>query len=235
MSKKNKIPLLTAINEYNAVPIEECGEKMVQLIESDKLKIGHIYFKNNYPGSCHSCLVRLSVAKMLYKAAESLPLGFSLIVIDAWRPYKLQLEIYKRMFGKIKELHPYLTVNQVNDETSKFASVGSLNPEMPSPHFTGGSVDVSLVYGKGIVLNMGTLFDECKIESSTRFFEEKLDNKFELSSFEIEALYNRRILFHSMIDAGFTNYSNEWWHFDYGNQFWAKIKKTKAIYGLIKP
>ena len=27
-----------------------------------------------------------------------------------------------------------------------------------------------------------------------------------------------------MEDAGFTNYEEEWWHFDYGNQNWALEK-----------
>lgn len=35
--------------------------------------------------------------------------------------------------------------------------------------------------------------------------------------------------------AGFINYPEEWWHFDYGNQFWAKLAGKKAIYGAAKP
>lgn len=30
---------------------------------------------------------------------------------------------------------------------------------------------------------------------------------------------NRKILYDAMIIAGFTNYPEEWWHFDFGNQF----------------
>ncbi len=36
-----------------------------------------------------------------------------------------------------------------------------------------------------------------------------------------------------MIEKGFTNYPMEWWHYDYGNQFWAKIKGVNAIYGRV--
>ena len=44
-------------------------------------------------------------------------------------------------------------------------------------------------------------------------------------------MQNRRLLFNAMVDQGFTNYSEEWWHFDYGNQFWALINGVHAIYG----
>ena len=230
-----KIPTLYPIDGYKDVPIEECNERLVQLIEGERLKIAHTYFKCNFEGSDCNCFVRNSVSKMLYAAAESLPVGFVLVVNDGWRPYKVQLGIYKRMLENVKEIHPHFSESQLHEEAAKYASVGSLNPEMPSPHFTGGAVDVTLANEAGVEFNMGSQFDASILESGTRFFEEKIENEFDLSSFEIEALHHRRILFHSMIEAGFTNYSNEWWHFDYGNQLWAKIKDTKAIYGLIKP
>ena len=45
---------------------------------------------------------------------------------------------------------------------------------------------------------------------------------------------NRCILFHSMKEAGFQNYEEEWWHYDYGNVTWArKAHKLQAIYGPI--
>jgi D-alanyl-D-alanine dipeptidase len=38
-----------------------------------------------------------------------------------------------------------------------------------------------------------------------------------------------------MHELGFTNYPEEWWHFDYGNQFYAKIKDKAAICGVAWP
>ncbi len=35
-----------------------------------------------------------------------------------------------------------------------------------------------------------------------------------------------------MTEAGFVNYDQEWWHFEYGSQRWAFVKKKEsAIYG----
>jgi hypothetical protein len=35
------------------------------------------------------------------------------------------------------------------------------------------------------------------------------------------------------MNVGFTNYREEWWHFDYGNRFWAKLNGTDSIYGAV--
>lgn len=43
---------------------------------------------------------------------------------------------------------------------------------------------------------------------------------------------NRRLLYTVMVEAGFTNYPLEWWHYDYGDQFWGHLSKRDAIYGL---
>ena len=37
-----------------------------------------------------------------------------------------------------------------------------------------------------------------------------------------------------MIEQGFTSYAEEWWHFDYGDQFWGSITGQDAIYGPIE-
>ena len=41
---------------------------------------------------------------------------------------------------------------------------------------------------------------------------------------------NRRLLYSAMIDTGFTNLPSEWWHYDYGDENWAKAKGLKALY-----
>ena len=38
-----------------------------------------------------------------------------------------------------------------------------------------------------------------------------------------------------MSDQGFTAYHEEWWHFDYGDQFWGLATGRPAIYGAAEP
>lgn len=41
---------------------------------------------------------------------------------------------------------------------------------------------------------------------------------------------NRRLLYKIMTEAGFTNLPSEWWHYDYGDRFWAYYNNCSAIY-----
>lgn len=46
---------------------------------------------------------------------------------------------------------------------------------------------------------------------------------------------NRQIMFRALKKAGLTNYSQEYWHWSYGDIQWAKRnKKKKAFYGVVK-
>ena len=76
-------------------------------------------------------------------------------------------------------------------------------------------------------LPMGTIFDGVHLETATRFFEELAT----LSEDQNECLANRRLLYNVMAHAGFSNYSEEWWHFDLGNQFDSARTGRLAIYG----
>lgn len=43
---------------------------------------------------------------------------------------------------------------------------------------------------------------------------------------------HRRLLYHAMLDAGFSNLPSEWWHYDFGDQLWAwHTGATQALFG----
>jgi hypothetical protein len=49
------------------------------------------------------------------------------------------------------------------------------------------------------------------------------------------AKHNRKIMSNALTKAGFVNYLGEYWHWSYGDRYWAYFtKKDKAIYGSIK-
>ena len=46
---------------------------------------------------------------------------------------------------------------------------------------------------------------------------------------------NRKVLVEAMASAGFRNYAREYWHYSYGDAYWAVRRKEKvAIYGIPK-
>lgn len=48
-----------------------------------------------------------------------------------------------------------------------------------------------------------------------------------------EAENNRKILIKAMEKAGFINYPTEWWHWSYGDCYWAYFNKCDAIYSPV--
>jgi len=75
-----------------------------------------------------------------------------------------------------------------------------------SGHSRGSTVDLTLMYltgdRKGEALDMGTPFDYFGPESAT-FFE----------TLTKEQRRNRKLLYEVMTHFGFTNYTQEWWHY----------------------
>jgi len=72
-------------------------------------------------------------------------------------------------------------------------------------------------------LDMGTEFDYFGPEAQSDFYETHTNNP--------EAGKNRKILRDAMRVVGFTADTDEWWHFDYGNQMWAlKANAPLAFY-----
>lgn len=234
-SKFPKIPLLPEIEGWQDVPIEECEEKLIPLstLEPERILVKPQYFLKGFKGAPEECLVRETVAKMLVEISKMLPSGYKLVIWDAWRPIEVQKAIFNRYKGSLKNINPEVSEEDLSKLAEEYVSFPSSDENRPSPHNTGGAVDLSIIDFLGNYLNMGTAFDDFSIKSKTRYYEQLIEEKEALSNNDLVILNNRRLLFHTMTAVDFTNYFEEWWHYDYGNQFWGKSKGIKAIYGKI--
>lgn len=187
--------------------------------------------KMQYPllkmeNAVEECYVRKEVFEKLKIAQNNLPDGYSLRIWDGWRPFSLQQELYEKYsFDIIKQFNLTDAPHETKQKfISKFVSIPKKDENSPIVHSTGGAVDVTLIKN-GEEVFMGTAFDA--------FCEKTKTNYFELTDESIEARNNRRILYNAMISAGFTNLPSEWWHYDFGNKFWAYYNKKPAIYAGI--
>src|SRR6202034_170784 len=87
-------------------------------------------------------------------------------------------------------------------------------PEGAPPHSTGGAVDVTLRSGEGGELDMGSTSDDTPLRNGSRnYMHSRMITEI--------ARQNRAMLAAAMVDAGFVNYPAEWWHWSYGDQYWA--------------
>lgn len=156
--------------------------------------------------------VRKSVALMLKKASLSLPRNCRLIIYDGYRSLKIQTIFFERQLKSLRKRYPSWNLKKLKKEASKYVA----DPEGICPHKTGGAVDVSIsCNGREIDFGGFNLFKEKKIS--------------------LERRMNRKFLARIMEKAGFVNYPLEWWHWSYGDMYWAAVKKKKfSIYSEIK-
>jgi D-alanyl-D-alanine dipeptidase len=208
--------------------LHECGEPLLPLSNlSNKLTVYPIYYHQGYEGTQTEAYLRVSAAKRLVQAAEQLPDGYRLVVLDGWRSYQVQKSLYER-FRQNLLAQGWEEGQALSAELSKYVAFPREDVQKPTPHLSGGAVDVT-IEGPNGWLEMGTEFDDFSELAATRFYEEMTSDS------ERERLIrdNRRLLYHLMTDAGFVNYPKEWWHYEFGTLTWARHKKTHAIYGGI--
>lgn len=201
-----------------------------------KLLVRPQYYLQKIEGALPECFIREGNLRRLINVAEKLPAGYKLLIFDAWRSERVQVSLFSEYYRELRNEMPDKDEEELIDLTKEFVALPSSDPGAPSPHLTGGAVDLTIVDDKGKMLNMGTAFDDTTDKSYTGYFEELAKNK-KLTEEEKTILHNRRLLYHLMSDEGFTNYPPEWWHFDFGNQNWAWVKNKgqHAIYGNTSP
>ena len=215
-----------------------------------------VYFNLGFAGSVSQCKFREGTADRLLKALDVLPQGYGFKIFDAWRTFELQITLYKAYKDMI--LQNYTSRTDITEEetdalVNKYVSIPENDPENPPVHTTGGAVDLTIIdMDTCQELNMGTSFDFFGEKAASDYFERQdvfLKDRFckdrchknvsckerGRNLLDEKARSNRRMLYNVMTKAGFSNLPTEWWHYDYGNAYWAFSTGCKAIYkGIFK-
>ncbi len=232
MYTEKPIPLL----EFPKAPKGKAfiKEKLVSVADyfGGEILVQPVYFDQGYEGASEKCFIRKGAAECLEKALLLLPKGLTFKVFDGWRSVKTQQSLYDKYYKSVKENNPSMNEEELEEETKKFVSKPSLDPENPSVHNTGGAIDLTIFdLERQCELNLGTAFDDFTPKAYTYSFEKEAAKQYE--DYE-EIRNNRRLLYYCMTGAGFTNLPTEWWHFDYGDNFWSYYTGNAAFYnGLI--
>ena len=204
------------------------NDELLIPLSSVNIKCEPIYFNAGIKGSIEEIYARASVVNMLLSAQRFLPNGLKFKVWDAYRPIEVQQSLWDSFYRHTaKTVHPDTPIEEIERLTKVFVSKPSYDENNPSIHNTGGAVDLTLISDFGYELNMGTVFDD--------FTEKAQRNYFKTNAYENEVHKNRQILTDAMLNAGFTAYDEEWWHFDYGDTFWSKQTGKEPLYkGIMK-
>lgn len=203
-------------------------DPLVEIIPSARLKLHSAYYHDGIEGALESIYSRQTIVQKLHALLEHLPSELGILVLDAWRPIEVQEALRLRFRESLVEEHPNLNDVEIDEILNQFVAKPSTSSDCPSPHLTGGSIDLTLFnVESGMPLDMGTAFDAMEEESWSHYFEEAPQTHAAL-----EIRDNRRILINGMKSVGFSNIPSEWWHFDYGNQLWGYYTQRDAFYGI---
>lgn len=177
--------------------------------------------------------------------------GLCLQVYDGWRPIELQKNLfwyYMReftackfdlvdKFGHLEDFNavedcfnnlPVDMQKTLFEANRTYVSWPSKDPKSPSPHATGGSVDVWLAD-----VSLGVPFDWMEVNAGAFYHLKLLRDRFVGNDRKI--CMHRTKLILSMARVGFSCYGPEFWHFNYGNQMDAMVKGENARYSYIEP
>ncbi len=227
MNIELEIPDFVPIGDWKSVHITECGEPLVLINNIDpQIEVDPQYFYQQIQGTSPDVYLRAGAAERLLEAARLLPHDYRLLILDGFRPIQVQQALFDAFFNRLRQENPEKPDKELTALTQTYVSLPSVQPERPSPHATGGAVDLTLIGPEGLLLDMGAEFDTFDITARTDYFK--------CNPYFTDYHQNRRKLYQVMTSSGFTNYPEEFWHFDFGNQFWGKISSREAAYGLVE-
>ncbi|HSI52143.1 MAG TPA: M15 family metallopeptidase [Ideonella sp.] len=204
------------------IPVHDNGEPLVALIaeagapmllDESPQNVAHLGYVPDFR-------LRSSAAQRIAAVAAALPPGTRLLVKEAYRPLAIQHRYFDRYLAKLRGLHPDMDATALRLLAARFIA-----PPDCATHVTGGAVDVTLADAAGRELDMGTAYDASPEVSQNRCFTGAED-------IPAAARALRQCLVGAMQAQGFVNYPYEWWHWSFGDKYWAHgMGEAAAIYG----
>ncbi|WP_055691082.1 M15 family metallopeptidase [Streptomyces prasinus] len=200
-----------------AIPVRECGERLVDVrahgMAADDRK------RDATGAYAH---VRQGVLTRLLHARSLLPTGVRLLFVEGFRPPDLQRRYFEEYSDELARAHPDWRATELREAASRFVS-----PPEIAPHSAGAAVDVTLTDQQGRELDMGTRVNASPEESGGACYTDA-------PGLGDRARTNRAVLGGALSAAGLVNYGTEWWHWSYGDRYWAlRSGQPAALYGPV--
>lgn len=210
--------VLMADPRLTGIPVRECGDPLVDLRTRRLIAIDHR--RRDPAGDWRQA--RSGLAQRLDSAARSLPAGVRLLHVEGYRPPALQARYFAEYRSELAVARPDLNPEALRRLTSRYVS-----PPEVAPHSAGAAVDLTLCDDSGIELDLGTMVNANPEQSAGGCYTAA-------ENISATGRANRAVLAAAMTVAGFVNYPTEWWHWSYGDRYWALVSGAPAaIYGTL--
>jgi D-alanyl-D-alanine dipeptidase len=210
--------MTTLLSDYCivAIPVRDNRDRLVDLLSRG------IACADMTRGPRASRMARSGLADRLRVADRSLPRGLRLQVAEGFRTATAQRAIIDGYTDALRHASPDLGPEEIARLSSRFVA-----PLAVAPHVAGAAVDVTIVDWHGQPLDMGTPIDATPEQSHGACF-------FDARDISTEARANRDLLARVLCSAGLVNYPTEWWHWSYGDRYWAHVTGARrALYGAV--
>ncbi|MEV4063561.1 M15 family metallopeptidase [Nonomuraea dietziae] len=195
-----------------AIPVRECGEPLVDVrgrlrVDSRLADVDGAY--------AH---LRSGLLERLEKVA--LPEGYELLIVEGYRPITTQRTYFEEYRTRLLIDFPDLSADEAHAAASRYVS-----PVEVAPHTAGAAVDLTLCSPDGVEHDMGTAVNDNPEESEGACYTAA-------ATISAQARTNREILVAALESVGLVNYPTEWWHWSYGDRYWAmSTGAPHALYG----
>lgn len=211
--------MLISDPRVEAIAVRDNTEPLVDLRVVDRIVIDPR--KADATGGWHH--VRAGIAQRLGSAARSLPSGLNLLIVEGFRSPARQRAYWDGYRDDLLARDPELTQDRLYRLASRWVA-----PPHIAPHCTGGAVDLTLCDADGHELDLGSELDATPEQSSGACFT--------AASVPEPGAKNRAILVAALTAQGLVNYPTEWWHWSYGERYWAFTTGADyAKYGSLEP
>ncbi|MCG5211829.1 M15 family metallopeptidase [Streptosporangium sp. KLBMP 9127] len=192
------------------IPVEESGDPMLdvrgRLLVDDRLADDDGAYAR----------LREGLVSRLVDAERQLPDGYRLLVVEGYRPVGLQRRYFDDYKDTLRVTFPDMSPEELHVAASRYVS-----PIEVAPHTAGAAVDLTLCTDDGVELDMGTAVNANPEESEGACYTAA-------PNVPAPARRHRDILGRALTSAGLVNYPTEWWHWSFGDRYWAMTTQAKA-------
>ncbi|MEU8321642.1 M15 family metallopeptidase [Nonomuraea sp. NPDC048881] len=198
----------------SAVPVRECGEPLADV--RGRLRVD-TRLADADGAYAH---LRAGLLDRLERAESSLPDGFHLLIVEGYRPIATQRRIFEGYREELLTTYPDMSPDESFIAASRYVS-----PVEVAPHTAGAAVDLTLCAPDGTEYDMGTQVNDNPEESGGACYTAA-------TGIPAQARAHREILAAALEPVGLVNYPTEWWHWSYGDRYWAmSTGAPAALYG----
>ena len=210
--------VLLSDERITGLQVEECGDRLVDLRDVEAIRLDS-RLADADGAYAH---LRAALADRLVAAQSLLPRGLRLLVVEGYRPPALQEQYFAEYAAELRRANPHWPAPHVHRQASRYTS-----PPGVAPHVAGAAVDLTLCTYAGDELPMGTAVNASPEDSDGACITAATN----ISPGEAG---NRRILARALTAVGLVNYPTEWWHWSFGDRYWAFCTGAPAArYGAL--